>query len=482
MLLKCITLMALAATPTLAQTVHSVLVFTRHGDRTAKYYQGYHMTNLGATQLYSSGGFYRQRYVNEGAPSRVAGISADEVIRSQIWASAPDQAILYQTATNFLQGLYPPLGELNSTLATEELANGTSSQAPLNGYQFIQIHGEGDTDPDTIWLKGDDACPAHDKASESYRQSEGYQRTLSQSADFYSRFTPLLANLMGGENVSYSHGYDVFDLLNVAAIHNASVASDIKREDLDQLRYLANEREWNLNYNATQPDRSIGGMALAGGFLRQLRTVVDSKAKTKFSLMSGSYDTFLSFFGLTNLTAASSDFQGLPNYAASMALELYTDDTNAQFPATPEQDLMVRFMFRNGTDERDSLNAYPLFGGSDESMPYGRFVQELSSRSIQTVADWCTTCQSEQEFCSTATTRSDAAASSASSSSHEPGSGLSNAAAGAIGAVVALAVAAILAGAAFLAWRRKTHRSDAALSRRPALEKRLSDSERSSPV
>ncbi|ERF77008.1 hypothetical protein EPUS_06876 [Endocarpon pusillum Z07020] len=479
MLLKCITLTALAATPTLAQTVHSVLVFTRHGDRTAKYYPGYHMTNLGANQLYSSGGFYRQRYVDEGAPSRVAGISADEVIPSQIWASAPDQAILYQTATNFLQGLYPPLGELNSTLATEELANGTSSQAPLNGYQFILVHGEGDTDPDTIWLKGDEACPAYDTASKSYRQSEEYQRTLSQSADFYSRFTPLLANIMGAENVSYSHGFDVFDLLNVAAIHNASIASGIEPEDLDQLRYLANEREWNHNYNATQPDRSIGGMALAGGFLRQLRSVVDSQAKTKFSLMAGSYDTFLAFFGLTNLTAASSDFQGLPNYAASMALELYTDDSNAQFPATPEQDLMVRFLFRNGTDEGDGLDAYPLFGGSEESMPYGRFVEALGSRSIHTLADWCTTCQSEQAFCATAT-RSDAAAGSA---SNEPGSsGLSDGAAGAIGAVVALAVVAILGGAAFLILRRKTHRSDAALTRRPALEKRLSDSERSDSV
>lgn len=389
-----------------------------------------------------------------------------------------DAQILYQTATNFLQGLYPPLGELNSTVANEELANGTASQAPLNGYQFILVHGEGDTDPDTIWLKGDDACPAYDKASKSYRQSEEYQRTLSQSADFYSRFTPLLANIMGAENVSYSHGFDVFDLLNVAAIHNASIASEIKREDLDQLRYLANEREWNLNYNASQPDRSIGGMALAGGFLRQLRTVVDNHAKTKFSLMSGSYDTFLSFFGLTNLTAASPDFQGLPNYAASMALELYTDDTNAEFPANPEQDLMVRFLFRNGTDAGDSLNAYPLFGGSEESMPYGRFVQELSSRSIQTLADWCTTCQSEQEFCSTAT-RSDAAASPA---SHEPGSRLSNGAAGAIGAVVALAVVALLGGVVFLLLRRKTRRSDTALARRPALEKRLSDSERSDSV
>ena len=51
------------------------------------------MTNLGANQLYSSGDFYRQRYVDEGASSRIAGISANEVVPSQIWASAPDQAV-----------------------------------------------------------------------------------------------------------------------------------------------------------------------------------------------------------------------------------------------------------------------------------------------------------------------------------------------------------------------------------------------------
>jgi hypothetical protein len=51
------------------------------------------MTNLGAAQIYSSGNSYRQRYVEEGASSRIAGISADQVVRNQIWASAPDQSV-----------------------------------------------------------------------------------------------------------------------------------------------------------------------------------------------------------------------------------------------------------------------------------------------------------------------------------------------------------------------------------------------------
>lgn len=275
---------------------------------------------------------------------------------------------------------------------------------------------------------------------------------------------------MGPENVSYSQAFNVFDLLNVASIHNASVASKINADDLTQLRYLADESEWNRNYNATLPDRAVGGMTLAGGFLRQLNTVVRGKAKTKLSLMVASFDTFLSFFGLTNLPAASADFRGIPKFAASMALELYTLGTNDAFPTNPEQDLWVRFLFRNGTGDSDSMGAYPLFGGTQASMLYGHFVAELSSRSIQTLGDWCTTCQSEKAFCAAATQDNPPARPSAANA----GSAISNAAAGAIGAVAALAVVAILAGVAWLVLRRRSHKPAALAQTMPA-EKYRSD-------
>ena len=114
-------------------------------------------------------------------------------------------------------------------------------------------------------------------------------------------------------------------------------------------------------------------------------------------------------------------------------------------------------------------------------MPYGRFIEELSSRSIQTLGDWCTTCQSEKEFC-TLITQSNAAAGSP---SYRTGTSLSNGVAGiagTIGAAVALAVIAILGGAAWLVLRRKTRKSDTTLTQRISLEKQPSDSERSDAV
>ena len=445
-----LTTVAAAVSAADAHYIHSALVFTRHGDRTAKWYKGYQMTNLGAQQVYQSGQFYRDRYLTGEHP--ISGISRDKVVSSQIWASAPDQHVLFQTATNFLQGLYPPLD--NSSLAIESLNNGTDVETPLEGYQFVLVHGEGDSDPDTIWIKGDDACPNYEVASRSYRDSSEYQATLESSADFYSKFEGTLGPIMGAENVSYAKAYDVFDLLNVASVHNRTVvtapseteAFSIDSDDLDQLRYYANEWEWNHNYNVSEPDRSIGGMTLAGGILHQLNTVVKGDAKLKFNLMAGSYDTFMSFFGLVNLTASSPDFMGLPNYAASMAVELFTEERDFN-----EDDLMVRFLFRNGTDDSQNLDAYPLFGGDRLDLPYSEFVRELQGRSIYSLEQWCTTCASTEDFCVAA--NQTASASSASDSSS--GSSLSNAAAGGIGAAVTLAVVGLLATGFWLVRRRK---------------------------
>ena len=203
------------------------------------------MTNLGAQQCYDSGSFYRDLYISSDSPSQISGISTDRADHTQLWASAPDQSVLFQTANNFLQGLYPPLATLNSDLATEELVNGTTTEAPLDGYQYIHIQGEADNAPDTIWLKGDDECPAYTRASRSYRQSEEYQATLADTRDFYSQFEDLLGPILGAENVTYARAYDVFDLLNTAKIHNTSVADQITEENLTEARYLADQWEWS---------------------------------------------------------------------------------------------------------------------------------------------------------------------------------------------------------------------------------------------
>lgn len=463
---------ALAASAASAHTIHSVVVFTRHGDRTAKFYSGYQMTSLGANQVYDSGSFYRARYIADGSLNQIDGISSGEVRTNQVWASAPDQGVLYQTATNFLQGLYPPLEEVDPDAASETLVNGTDVTNPLNGYQYILIHGESSTDPDTIWLKGDDECPAYTTSSKSYADTPSYDATLTASAPVYSSVVPILGPILGDTNVSYTHAYDVFDLLNVASIHNASVAPSIDPDTLTSLRYLANEWEWNNNYNTTDPIRSIGGMALAGRIIERLASSVSSSGTTnKFNLLAGSYDTFLAFFGITNLTSASSNFTGLPNYAASMTFELYSDEPTFPSAANINTDLYVRFLFRNGSDSSDDLTPYPLFGQNDLALPYGEFVERLSARAVTDIGQWCSMCGSLAEFC----IGGNSTAPSSSSSSSSSGSNLSNAAAGGIGAAVTSAVIGLIGAMVWFMRQRRSSRAQQTHGMGTgAVEKRLS--------
>jgi len=89
-----------------------------------------------------------------------------------------------------------------------------------------------------------------------------------------------------------------------------------------------------------------------------------------------------------------------------MAFELfsYVDDSNSYnasspFPTTDE--LWVRFLFRNGTDDTDALNSYPLFGrgASLVDMSWSDFVMGMGNFALTEVSDWCTACQSINLFC-----------------------------------------------------------------------------------
>lgn len=475
-----------------ADTVFGALVFTRHGDRTAKFFNNAVLTNLGADQTYNSGAFFRNRYIANGSEYQIAGISADKVNPGQVWASAPDSGVLYESATHFLQGLYPPLG----TADGQELSNGTETYAPLGGYQFILVNGEDTNSPDTIWLQGSTGCPAFTTASSSYSQSAAYQSLMNSTTSFYSQFSDILGPIIGTSNLTYKNAYTIFDLLNVASIHNITVAPNISTSALDEARYLADAHEFNAVYNSTQNMRSISGQTLAGQILSQLNNTVYSNAThQKFTLLAGSYDLFQAFFGLTNLTSASPNFYGLPAYAAQMVFELFVPDSNASFPTSPSTDLRVRFYFKNGT--QSDIEQFPLFGTQDQDMSYGDFVSELGARSVGKLPQWCGMCGSTEAFCvaanqtSDSTSPSSGGAGSSSSSSGSHGSSLSNAAAGGIGAGVTLGVVFVVAGLAFLLTRgrrnRNRHAAPAAVGGTAAttpagLEKRPSNSESESSV
>lgn len=454
-------LLGASAVPVLGETILGLTVFTRHGDRNSKTYSGYGLTSLGFQQNFQVGSVYRDIYLSSNSSKQILGISEDKYVPSQLYASAPSQKILSNTATAFLQGLYPPLEGTDPEVASITLNNGTEYTNPLGGYQYVFLNGVDENTPNTIWIKGDDGCPAYTEAADTFVDSAEFKERDAATRDFYAKFWPQLEDVffLKESDLNYKKAFDIFDLINVAQIHNTSEVERVSSEDLFQLRTLADSAEFALNYNTSQPGRSIHAQTLSGAILKQLNQTVSTKGKLKFSLLAGSYDTFLAFFGITQLTRANPNFFGLPHYASTLAFEILTDEDVEEFPSNTD-DLKVRFLFRNGSDIGAPLTAFPLFGQSETVLPWTEFVEKMGDIAITSPDVWCSSCRSTEDFCAVYN-------STLSTGSINPPSGggskMSNAVAGVIGAAVTLG-AVLIAGLLFWLIRRRKSSAAAPVS------------------
>jgi len=309
-----------------------------------------------------------------------------------------------------------------------------------------------------MWIKGDELCPAFTAASATFKQSAVFQDNLARTKPFYAQFWSVLQNVWDytPTNLTYAKAYDIFDLIYVASIHNRTITANVTDDQMFQLRTLADNAEFNNNFNESQPARSIGGAALAGQIFTQLNQTVSSQGKLKLSVVTPSYNNQLGLFGLTKLTAASPDFFGLPPYASALTFELFTPTTMSTFPSNID-DLMVRAMFRNGSDGAAPLLPFALFGRPSLSVTWKDFSTEMLKVSITSTGQWCKTCNSTATFClpyaSANATAAPMPTASAVNGQTTSGGGMSNAVAGVIGAMVTLGFV-LVGGLAFFLLRR----------------------------
>ncbi|KAK1088993.1 hypothetical protein LTR48_001010 [Friedmanniomyces endolithicus] len=387
-----------------------------HGDRTAKSTPPSNLTNLGYQEVYTSGQYYRNRYITSDATYRINGINADLVKQSQIAVSAPADTVLQNSATGFLQGLYPPVG---SNLDTNTLRNGTVITAPMEGYQLIPVSlvTSGSGSEDNGWLQSASGCA---------------QATIS-SNNFFT-----------------SAEYIVWDLINVAEIHNATFdPSNIVTSNIFlQLAELSNMHEWGLAYNRSDDMRAIAGMTLAGQVQQFLNGTITSAGKQKIAIQFGAYGNFASFFGLAipNIETTQPALMGVADYASALTFEMFTNSSTAvsstTYPSASE--IYVRMLFHNGTTSNISEpEVYPLFGSGQAALSWSDFNAGLDKFAVGSTEQWCTACGN---FTGTCAAYAPAGSSSGSSSGSQTGSGgaggngLSAAVNGVIGAMVTLAV------------------------------------------
>jgi hypothetical protein len=426
-----------------AERVLGAYVFQRHGDRTAKSWPPTKLTSLGYTQEYMTGTFFHDRYISSNSSYQIEGISTDIVNLAQVTASAPQDDVIENSGEGFLQGLYPPIG----SLATETLRNGSTIQSPMNGYQLIPMSDvqSGTGSEDNTWLQAATSCNNAKISSNNYFSSGSFKSLLISTHELYQSLEPLVNGTFSSTELSYKNGYTIWDLLNVALIHNSTAtfpsSSLVNDEIMQKLFVLASEHEFNQAYNESDHIRAVAGMTLAGEVLVALNETITSSGKSKLNIQFGAYASFLSYFGLAGINIADDDSIGIPDFASSIAWELVTNDTGIGIPST--SDISVRFVFHNGTSVEGSTNlkAYPLFGQATLILPWTQFVDKSNKFAISSAQQWCQACGNTTGICDSTSNDTGGDSSSTSSSIGSASrTGMSLGVAGVIGAMVTLGV------------------------------------------
>jgi len=288
--------------------------------------------------------------------------------------------------------------------------SGSDTVTPLNGYQYFLMETVSPTDPMTIYLRGGDQCPNAIADRNSYYATEEFQNMNTQTKDYYQAFyNEYLAGIFDKDNVEFASAYQIYDYLAQNYASNETISA-IAPEDLNRLRYLASDIEFNKYANTTTSSsrtwstlaengtavRDIGGRTLAGGFLGMFQDVIQNDKFNRLTFTMGNFDTMLSWFAITNLTQVSDVFTQMPQLGASMVLELVStsDDPNRSFDEQTDG-LFVRFGFRNDTD----VLYYPLFGSNNTVMSWQDWRTNMATVALGNPYDWCNICQSTALFC-----------------------------------------------------------------------------------
>lgn len=189
-----------------AETILGLYIFSRHGDRTSKSTPPTVLTDLGYSEIFQSGTWFRDNYITNGSASQVHDIADSVVKQSQIVASAPLDTVLFPSALGFLQGLYPPVGP---TLGKQILRNGTTIEVPLNGFQLIPVATvtSGTGSEDSAWLQGSDNCAKAIVSSNNYFMSPEYMVLENSTMGFYQSIEPVINSTFTADATSFKNAY-----------------------------------------------------------------------------------------------------------------------------------------------------------------------------------------------------------------------------------------------------------------------------------
>ncbi|KAL0578944.1 hypothetical protein V5O48_003035 [Marasmius crinis-equi] len=442
--------------------VLGVLVIARHGDR-AGFYQNPNDYTPTATKItplgnvsfvvdgnrktIAEGPCFTETRVHVGtvAPGAVPQVNVPQLHLDVRADAGGEGGVIYNSAVSLVQGLFPANSNYTTTLA-----NGTTVEGPLEGYQYVAIES---VEPDNdVSLEGWTKCGAFDNSTAEFYSSDEFKKKAEESKPFLDQ----LPRFLDGRPVTLENMWNIFDFMLVENIHNAEFSKNLPATFLEQARHLTNYHEYGV-FSDPQLD-GIGNIAfrtMIPTFTKNLKSIANASDPLKFVYYATAYKPFLSLFNMTGVAQAHPELAGFVDFAGSVALEV-RQPSGGGAP-------VVRFNLKNGTD-----NDYKNFSfmGSSEDVPLQQLLDHLQPAAVNSTADWCKACgNTKDRGCGALAAAESQGRLSAAGSSHQT---ISPVGAGFLGAGLTIFVALVLLGILFflglVAFGKKAKSSKSSMS------------------
>ena len=163
------------------------------------------------------------------------------------------------------------------------------------------------------------------------------------------------------------------DYLNYEYIHNSTVADNLDDIELARVKVLAADWVFAMYANTSASGNNegdhigvIAGRTLAARILQAFYTTINTQGDSdKMTLLFGGFEPMIGFAALAELVSPqNAAFYNLPEPGSSLMFELFALRENDIGTYPDFDELYVRFLYQNGTDEDSTAAEYPLFGRS----------------------------------------------------------------------------------------------------------------------
>lgn len=169
---------------------HGAFAFIRTGERTPLSRPGSPLLSaVGANTMLTLGQNFRTRYISGASPvglgsEPIAGLAPSILNNEQVNVQTGDAQYLVAAAQAFMQGLYPPHA---TGKETGLLADGSTVEYPLQGYQYAAIHTHGVEDAESIFVSGSRNCPIAQRDAMRYFTTDEFMKTKGENRELYEK-------------------------------------------------------------------------------------------------------------------------------------------------------------------------------------------------------------------------------------------------------------------------------------------------------